>query len=533
LSGNRLAFTSWQHVRPGVPRWVGADDVFIDIGGSADRHGVTFRPVEVPTGVRLVVELGTKDPESMIRPSVPHERNVIVISVVQDGDNYLGWGKCDTADGQSHSMMVTSTDGVHWDRPSFGLIESFGSRDNNYVTPMSDLFAGRAICGATVFLDPTSPPEERFKAVGPHYFPREQVLTYLQHRPDAADQKALTKIPAEGSKSLGQEPGAAYGLEGLTSADGIHWTHIPEPLTIVHADSQAVCGYDQVAGRYVGFVRGWVTSWFEPYSGQAWMGSQHDYDNNWLHSGRRVVARTETTDFRRWPLAEPVLCDTPAMRPSESIYAAAWSTFPGAPELQLLFPTVWDTASDSHTAYLASTPDGQGHTWQWLPDSKIAEPGEPGSPDGGTVFVHPNLLELPNGDFGLPCSGFAAPHKYPRSNISFGTNFIRWPKGRLVGVRAESDGEFQTVAILPRGGRRISINAVSSRSGQIRVELLRFDGSVVEGCDLDSCVPLVGDCYGRVVSWGDGGFPHLPPGEPFRLRFELRRATVYWVEFTD
>lgn len=38
------------------------------------------------------------------------------------------------------------------------------------------------------------------------------------------------------------------------------------------------------------------------------------------------------------------------------------------------------------------------------------------------------------GDFVLPYAGYDAPHKYPRGNATRGTGYIRWEKGRIIGL---------------------------------------------------------------------------------------------------
>ncbi|HEY1627281.1 MAG TPA: hypothetical protein VGG16_26170 [Streptosporangiaceae bacterium] len=528
LAGRRLAFTSWFRVRPGMPRWVSDSGEPIGLSGQAAPDAAQFRPSHLPRGVRLAVERPVRDPAPMLTPRLG-ERNLVVISVLRDGDRYLGWGKCDTTDGQSFSMFVTSADGVDWERPNLGMISHNGTTDNNYIPRISEMFPGRAISGASVFIDPAAGPKERFKAVTPHYFAREEVANYLATRSEEVDPKALTNIALE---HLGFDGDQVFGVAGLTSPDGIDWTWLPEPLLIMHSDSQIICFYDQVTRRYVGMFREWVVGEHPEFTGRPWMGSENSYANAWFEVGQRVLARAETDDFTRWPLPQPVLSDTPNLRPTESLYTGFWSTFPGAPDTQLLFPTVWDTATDNHAVYICSATDAHGRSWQWLPDGCLLKPNTAGTWDGGTVFAHPGLIELPSGDFALPYAGFDAPHKYPRSQVKFGSAFIRWPKGRVVGIRADETGEFQTVSVLAVG-RRAAVNCLSSRTGYVRAEVRRFDGSVVPGRDLDKCAPLIGDSYGRELTWNGESDLGVADGEPVSLRFELRDASVYWVEFRD
>ena len=56
--------------------------------------------------------------------------------------------------------MLTSADGIHFERPSLGLVEAEGHRYNNILLRG---YVGHNFC---VFLDSQAPPEQRFKAVG-------------------------------------------------------------------------------------------------------------------------------------------------------------------------------------------------------------------------------------------------------------------------------------------------------------------------------------------------------------------------------
>jgi len=56
-----------------------------------------------------------------------------------------------------------SKDGIHWEKPSLGLVEFEGSKDNNILL--------KSVVDGTVFVDPNAPPERRYKllsTVGPH-----------------------------------------------------------------------------------------------------------------------------------------------------------------------------------------------------------------------------------------------------------------------------------------------------------------------------------------------------------------------------
>jgi hypothetical protein len=105
-----------------------------------------------------------------------------------------------------------------------------------------------------------------------------------------------------------------------------------------------------------------------------------------------------------------------------------------------------------------------------------------------------------------------------------------WPKGRLVGIESPEKGEFATVAfLLP--GRKLKINALTKRTGHIKVELVEFDGKSIEGYSFSESDPIIGDHYWTALTWnGKSEFP-VKPGTPIWLRFHLSQAKIYGLEF--
>lgn len=145
-------------------------------------------------------------------------------TVFQDGDVYRMYYRgshYDTETKQATHPEVTcyaeSKDGIHWVKPSLGLYEYDGSKNNNIV------WDGIGTHCFTPFLDtnPNGPKESRYKAL-----------------------------------SRGR-PQAKAGLYAFHSADGIHWelTH-PDPVITVGAfDSQNLAFWDPSREKYVAYYR--------------------------------------------------------------------------------------------------------------------------------------------------------------------------------------------------------------------------------------------------------------------------------------
>lgn len=141
-------------------------------------------------------------------------------TVMEDEGRYRMWyeayDKTYSSDYDARYCYAESADGIHWEKPSLGLVEFDGSRDNNIVFHK---FGERSVHGGTVFKDPNAPAHERYKFV------------FLSN------------------------DGAVWGA---VSPDGIHWNLCDHgPILHVGSDTQTVCFWDDRLSRYVIYCRLW------------------------------------------------------------------------------------------------------------------------------------------------------------------------------------------------------------------------------------------------------------------------------------
>lgn len=218
----------------------------------------------------------------------------------------------------------------------------------------------------------------------------------------------------------------------------------------------------------------------------------------------------------------------PDMLPSDMLYTNCRTTVPGAPEHHLMFPAIFHTADDTTSIILASSYDGK--SWVTVPGGPVLKTAEFEQWDGGCVFSHPNLIELQNGDFALPYTGFIFPHKYPRGEWRYLPGYAVWPKGRFVALEAPERGEFATTAILPPG-RKLRINAITKRAGAIAAEVATMDGKPIPGRTFADSVPIVGDQFRTQVVWKEHEDLGFPDDQGITIRFRLDKAKVFGLEF--
>ncbi len=324
---------------------------------------------------------------------------------------------------------------------------------------------------------PARLPRARFKSVSLEGMSKADYDAFSAKYPDRWDPLAWRS-----------DVGVVFGLFGATSPDGLHWTELPEPLNIEHADTLSNTGcYDALLGKYVLYTRNWWLAQRAP-------GYPEGQGEPWWVVGRRSIGRTESANFEQFPLSELVLHSPPDMLPSEVLYTNCYTVFPKAPEARLMFPAIWNMDSDTTRIEIAGSSDGR--VWDWLPGGTVLDTGAFGEFDGGCIFPQPNLVELPNGDLALPYAAWSLPHKYPRGLLQLDTAYALWPKGRMMGLEAEQLGEFTTVGFVPPG-KKLKINAVTKRGGSIQIAACNIGRQPLPGRGFDDCAPLIGDLEQR------------------------------------
>jgi hypothetical protein len=501
LAGKRIVFTTWYFVRPGAPEWIdpqtgGGFPAGTKVG-PMDSNMVYYEP---PTGVKLVVE-----PAQRLGPIVKRDRRwekmgLSINTLVRDGDKLRAWGSCQDDQGRGYTCYLESRDGKTWDRPPLGLVEFEGTRDNNLI-PFGV---------GTVFIDPVAPPAERFKSVQHGKFDPAKIEAYQQTRPSSV---------MSTERASGWYPDC---IVGAVSPDGLNWTALPDPISIEPSDTQVVAGYDARIKKYVMFTRSHMVgprADGQPVPPRA-------LGHNW--ATRRAIGRTESETFRQFPLSQVIVEPGSDMPPADTYYSNAYTTIPGAPDHYLMFPAVYHQMSDTTSIELQASYDNK--LWHRAPGSAVLKTSDFGEWDGGCVFTRPNLVELPDGSWALPYTGYLYPHKYPRTAWAYDTGLAVWPKGRLMAIDAEDRGQFSTLAFIPPGSK-LRINAVTRRAGDILVEVARLDGKPVAGRSFEQAKPLVGDLYQHAVAWDGAGDLGTAPGQPVILRFRMNKARIFGLEF--
>ena len=517
LMGKRLVFTNWFYVRAGHFYWLDKEGnkVNTDRESMIDEHSARFVSYNVAHGIRLFSEKAQREIPFIPTDKSWDKKGIRVGTLIHEDGKYRLWGSCYADNLQAWQCYFESEDGIHWEKPDLGLVEFEGNRKNNLLKVRLPKFSKDSPSYRdghfSVFIDPNAPEEERYKAIWKSRITHEEFeKKYKYTRPWSY--YAIEK----------NNPGVEVdALKGAVSPDGYRWKHLKDPLTFEMNDTFNVGYFDQKLQKYVIYTRNHMVGSRAPGIPYPEMGFHR-------RVSRRAIGRTESEDFRQFPLSEVIIETESDMHPSDHFYTNCYTTIPGAPDHHLMFPALYNVADDNTDILLYSSYNGK--TWHRVPGQPVLESQQVGEPDGGTIFAHPNLVERPNGDWILPYRGYNVPHKYPRGMMRLEPGLLVWPKGRLVGIEATEVGEFATVAFLLPGDK-LKINALTQRAGYIKVELVEFDGKPIEGYSFKESDSIIGDHHWTELTWNGKTELGLEPGTPIWLRFKLSQAKIYGLEF--
>ncbi len=381
------------------------------------------------------------------------------------------------------TCMATSTDGIRWTRPSLGLFEFNGSRENNIVWTGREPAYWESHNFAPFFdTNPDVLPDQRYKAVT------------LGRYPESDEAGDRCKV-----------------LLAFVSPDGIHWERLQsEPIiTDGRFDSLNVAFWDAANGQYVCYLRA-------------------------PRDGYRSVKRAVSSDFVHWSPSEFIDLGP---GPHEHLYTNGIFAYFRNPRLYIGLPmrfvperkTIWadkrkvDGLSD---AVLISSHDGL-HFHRTFREAFIRPGLNPANWGNAHTNNTPAWGILQTGDDEI--SVYWCENGLDVSHVRRGTLRLDGFASLHAGAQ---QGECVTKPLLAQGNR-LQINYATSAVGTVRVEIQDVHGRALSGYSLDDCPEIYGDECRRIVEWRGGATFALPTGMPIRLRFVLRDADLYSFQFHE
>jgi len=406
------------------------------------------------------------------------------VTVIHDGDRFrmyyrgLPLAAKDGSDAET-TCYAESSDGITWTKPTLGLFEVGGTRENNVVlaqhAPLSHNFAP--------FLDarPGVPADERYKALG-----------------GTVDS----------------------GLVAFASEDGLRWRKLDEKPVITQGafDSQNVSFWSEQEQVYVCYLRSWTETNF---------------------GGFRSVSRCTSVDFRTW--TAPQEMDFGGT-PREHLYTNQTAPYFRAPHLYIAtaarFMPGRRVVSEEEGARIGLSKGYAGDC-----SDAVLMTSRGGNAYDRTFmegFVRPGLgLENWVSRTNYPACGVI--QTGPGEMSIFVQHHYGQPTHHLVRYAMRLDGfaslhaDYAGGAVRSKSitfsGEGLYLNMSTSAAGSVRVEIQGEDGTPLPGYTLDDCTELLGDDIEKRVTWKGGADISALAGKPVRLHITLHDADVYALQF--
>jgi hypothetical protein len=459
-----------------------ADATVIDLGNRREIF-VSRYLLDNFEGTKLVKHSPHDEGEVMFFDKPWESTAPAYITILKDGDLYRAYyrGGHTTGEGKrtQNTCYAESKDGITWTKPSLGLIEINGSKENN------------------VLLD--------FDPVAHNFSP------FIDKNPNAR--------PAEKYKALGG--GSKSGLVAYVSEDGIRWKKLREDGVFKkgYFDSQNVSFWSESEKVYVCYFR-------------AWTGTDGI-------KGYRSVGRTTSKDFVNW--TDPVLMNFGDV-PYEHIYTQQTSPYFRAPHIYVAIGSRFlphrQIASEEQLkelkvdagqhkglseAFFMTSRGGNVYDRTFM--EAFLRPGT-GLNHWSARTNYPSLNVVPTGTEEMSL--------YVNQDYAQPTGHLRRYSLRLDGftsINGPYEGGTVTTRPFTFTGSELEINYSTSAAGEIRIAIQDENGHPIPGFSMEEAETLIGNAISRKVSWKGGTSVAGLRSRPVRLHIYLKDADLYSIKF--
>ena len=462
------------------------DDYVIDMGSLKNSKMMIHKPID--SGDVFQCEKKSDRPYSMC-----------FTSVIKDGGRFLLFYRT-WPDAKKNTLTwrcAVSKDGIRWQRPSFGLCESNGSKKNNIIIHKPGNIASFA-----PFIDtrPGVPVSQRFKAV---------------------------------ALAIG---GDLRELYAYASPDGIRWSLMSEEpimdeehggLLMDHAalDTHNCAFYSETEKKYVMYVRDWKDKIRR---------ISRSTSNDFLKWSRCRIMGYRYLDGKRREYEEHYINSTHPYFRAPHIYLAPAArlvldeggeikTKAQARKLGVNLP--YYLKNKDHSSYaIFMTTRGNLEYDRLLPGEYITPSKEIGRQMARSNYPGPCYVQTGARELSL----------YVSHNYASPSNHLRRYTLRLDGfgsLHAEKEKGEATTKPLTFTGRYLFLNYKTADGGSIAVELLDEQGKPLKGFTRADAVPLTGDKIEDRVAWKSGYDLSKLIGTPVRIHFILQNADIYAMRF--
>jgi len=466
------------------------------VAGSRRQLFIDGRFIESSENITLTMNPPRKAGE-VILPEKPWEELSAgwFVTVFDLGDNYRMYYMARSRKFGNVICLAASDDGVHWEKPKLGVVDLGGSKENNAVIRPE----------ATPFIDPTAPPESRWKAL------------VSQGWPD----------PKRG------------GFYIWTSPDGIHWTPDDTRVFPLVPDTHNQAFYDTRLNRYVAYIRLWnplrkVGRVEMDDITKPWPFTPAEKPNHIWGEDKIPVPSTEVPTVFSYDEADP---------PNSDHYQPAVTQYPWAQDAYFMFPSAYLHFPDPPVGRYSN--DGlldcqmavsrDGINWTRIDRRPYVALGSAGSNEAKQIYMGIGMIRR-----GDEIYQYYAGYKYTHGAWSEITDemvhsgSIYRTVQRLDGfVSADAawGGGALTTPPITFEGSKLELNINCSAMGTARVELRDADDNPIEGFTLADADIIYGNNVHKIVTWKGNPDVSALAGKPIKLHFKMRAAKLYAFQF--
>lgn len=399
---------------------------------------------------------------------------------------YRGTGTKDTKKSdkseRQYTCLAESENGITWKKPELNLIEFDKTKKNNI------LFSGRLAHNFSPFLDrnPDAAPDSRYKAVAGH---------------------------------------APEGLKAFKSADGLSWKPLTEHPVITQGafDSHNVCFYDEGIQQYRCYSRYFAVPGTD----------RQVNDFSGISAGIRSIQLSTSHDMLSWN--DPACITYDPGIPLEHFYTNAVIPCPGAEHLYVSFPMRFMPerhAVEEHPnvgvsdAVFMTSRDGLHFNRPFL-DSWIRPDTDRRNWTQRNYITAWGIVETSETEWSL----------YTAEHYGWDDTYIRRysvRKDAFASVYAPFEGGSIITQPIIFSGSTLMINFGTSAPGYIRAGIAADEtGWPVKGYSTEDCDIIYGNELSRIVTWRGKSDLSQFAGKPIRLKFEMKAADLYGLQFSN
>jgi hypothetical protein len=292
------------------------------------------------------------------------------------------------------------------------------------------------------------------------------------------------------------------GLYMFVSSDGRHWrqaqekpvipTEFKEDNGLYMFDSQNVSFWSKAENCYVCYFRTLVTP----------------------HGRFRSVSRMTSDDYIHWKNRQ----DLQPNDPDEHLYTSQTHPYFRAPHLYIATPTRFVADRGDSTEILFMSKRAGAASYDRLFKEAWIRPGlDPARWGNRSNYAALNVVPTGAGEMSL-------------YHASSGYRYVLRTDG-FVSVNASYEGGEMVTKPFVFEGSKLVMNYSTAATGSIRVEIQDVDGTPVPKFEIKACPEIVGDAIEQAVVWEGGNDVERLAGQPVRLRFVMRDADLYSVQF--